>query len=222
MKLDNLLNIIIPLDLGLKGRNEELMRGVKLMLAVLVVSVVAGSAVEAVLGMCPEGAADWCVGVMVAWRIFLHTVIYLLIVVALMAFKGTLKDVLNGLQGSVASSSRGAADGDTADENVFFSSDIDEGALISYIKSGPDKFSSGEDMAIFFLIMKEAGYIGPGRKEFHEFLSSQIRCRGYGPFSSGCQRVKEVLGYHSLDETRRKLVAKYDEMEKILRGFIVD
>ncbi len=55
MKLDNLLNIIIPLDLWLKGKNEALRRGVKLMMAVLVVMVIVGSAVLSALNMCPEG-----------------------------------------------------------------------------------------------------------------------------------------------------------------------
>ncbi len=65
MKLDNLLNIIIPLDLELKGRNDALMRGVKLMMAVLVVVAIVGSAIEVTLDVCPDGAADWYVWVMV-------------------------------------------------------------------------------------------------------------------------------------------------------------
>ncbi len=105
MKLDNLLNIIIPLDLGLKGKNEALRRGVKLMMAVLVVVAIVGSAIKVTLDVCQEGAADWYVWVMVAWRIFLHTIIYCLIIGVLMALEGTLKDVIKGKKTWPSSSS---------------------------------------------------------------------------------------------------------------------
>ncbi len=217
MKLDNLLNIIIPLDWGLKGRNDALRRGVKLMMAVLVVVAIVGGAIEVTLNVCPEEAADWYVWVMVAWRIFLHTIIYFLVVGVLMALEGTLKDVIKGKKKLETPKSQTYAN---EEENTFFSSDIDEEALTAYIKSNPNKFTSGEDMAIFFLIMSDRSYIGTSKKEFHKFLSSLIDCKGYTQLSNGCLRVKEVLNYHSMDEARQKLVAKYEEMEKILQKFI--
>ncbi len=222
MKLDNLLNIIIPLDLGLKGKNEALRRGVKLMAAVLVVSAIVCSAVLVTLEICPEGAADWYVWVMVAWCIFMYAAVYCLAACVLLYLKGTLKDVIEVKENPASPAVRTAALDGAADANSFFSSDVDEEALVSYIKSNPDKFTSGEDMAIFFLIMSGRSYIGTNRKKFHEFLSSLIECKGYSQFSNGCLKAKEVLGYHSMDEARRRLIAKYEEMEKILQGFITD
>ncbi len=218
MKLDNLLNIIIPLDLGLKGKNEMLRRGVKLMMAALVVLAIVGSAIKVTLNVCPEGAADWYVWVMVAWRIFLHTIIYCLIIGVLMALKGTLKDVIKGKKKPEPETPE-AQTATNEEENTFFSSDIDEEALVAYIKSNSNKFTSGEDMAIFFLIMSDKSYIGTSKKEFHKFLSSLIDCKGYTQLSNGCLRVKEVFNYHKMDETRQMLVAKYEEMEKILQKF---
>ncbi len=220
MELDNLLNIIIPLDFGLNGKTEALRRGVKLMMVVLVVVVIVGSAIEMTLDVCPEEAADWCVWVMVAWRIFLHTVIYFLVVCVLMALEGTLMDVVKGKKKPAVVADLKVASEDEAEENRFFTSDIDEESLTAYIKSNPNKFTSGEDMAIFFLIMSGRSYIGTNKRKFHEFLSSLIDCKGYTQLSSGCLRVKEVLNYHSMDATRQKLVAKYEEMEKILQKFI--
>ncbi len=222
MKLDNLLNIIIPLDLGLKGKNEALRRGVKLMMAVLVVLAIVVSAIGVTLDMCPEGVADWYVWVMVAWRIFLHTLVYCVIIGVLMVLEGTLKDVFKGKKKPTTEASPAAqttAD-ENEEENTFFSSDIDEEALTAYIKSNPNKFTSGEDMAIFFLILSDRSFIGTSKKEFHKFLSSLIECKGYTQLSNGCLRVKEVLNYHSMDETRQKIVTKYEEMEKIIQKFI--
>ncbi len=222
MKLDNLLNIIIPLDLGLEGRNEALRRGVKLMMAVLVVLAIVGSAVSVALDVCPEGAAGWCVWVMVAWLIFLHSVVYCLIICVIMALRGRLNDMFKnwGRPTAAVPAVQTSVDEDE-EENIFFSSDIDEEALVSYIKSNPEKFTSGQDMAVFFLIMSGRSYIGTNKRKFHEFLSSLIACKGCGQFSDSCRRVKEILDYTSTDEKRRKLMVKYEEMDKILQEFII-
>ena len=39
--------------------------------------------------------------------------------------------------------------------NTYFSKDINEPALKAFIKTNPNRFSSGEDMAIFYLLMTE-------------------------------------------------------------------
>ena len=63
--------------------------------------------------------------------------------------------------------------------NTYFSKDINEPALKAFIKTNPNRFSSGEDMAIFYLLMTEKSYIGTSKKDFHNFISSLIDCVGY-------------------------------------------
>ena len=63
--------------------------------------------------------------------------------------------------------------------NTYFSKDINEPALKAFINPNPNRFSSGEDMAIFYLLMTEKSYIGTSKKDFHNFISSLIDCVGY-------------------------------------------
>ncbi len=220
MKLDNLLNIIIPLDFGLKGRNEELRRGVKLMMVVLVVAAIVVSSVSVTLAVCPEGATGWYVWVMVAWWIFLHTIVYCVLIGILLSSKGSLKELINGPASSLPDKAVKSYQ-PCEEDDPFFSPLIDEDALIEYIKANPDSFTCGEDMALFYIIMRDSGYSRASMRRFHDFLSSKIECRGYGQLSQGCLKVKERLGYHSMDETRKRLVIKYEKMEKLLQRFVV-
>ena len=48
--------------------------------------------------------------------------------------------------------------------NTYFSKDINEPALNAFIKTNPNRFSSGEDMAIFYLLMTEKSYIGTSKR----------------------------------------------------------
>ena len=63
--------------------------------------------------------------------------------------------------------------------NTYFSKAINEPSLKAFIKVNPNRFSSGEDMAIFYLLMTENSYIGTSKKDFHNFISSLIDCVGY-------------------------------------------
>ena len=62
--------------------------------------------------------------------------------------------------------------------NTYFSKDINEPALKAFIKTNPNRFSSGEDIAIFYLLMTGKSYIGTSKKDFHNFVSSLIDCVG--------------------------------------------
>ena len=67
--------------------------------------------------------------------------------------------------------------------NTYFSKAINEPSFKAFIKANPNRFSSGEDMAIFYLLMAEMSYIGISKKEFHNFISSLIDCVGYTQLS---------------------------------------
>ena len=77
--------------------------------------------------------------------------------------------------------------------NTYFSKAINEPALKAFIKTNPNRFSSGEDMAIFYLLMTENSYIGTSKKEFHNFIYSLIDCVGYTQLSNACAKVKAIL-----------------------------
>ncbi len=221
MAIDDLLDIMIPVDCGLNGKSVAARRGVKVMMLVLIAAVIVGSAIAVTSDVCPEDAAVWYVWVMAVWRVFLHAVIYCLAVGAWRAFDG--KDMAKGGERPAdAAPVLQASDEDTSmEEDILFSSDVDEEAVISYIKSNPDRFSSGEDMSLLFLAMSDRSYICTSKKKFHEFLSSLIDCAGYDTFSGRCRRVKEILEYTDTDSARRKLMVKYDGMQKLLQEFTI-
>ena len=77
--------------------------------------------------------------------------------------------------------------------NTYFSKDINELALKAFIKTNPNRFSSGEDMAIFYLLMTGKSYIRTSKNDFHNFISSLIDCVGYTQISNACAKVKAIL-----------------------------
>ena len=104
--------------------------------------------------------------------------------------------------------------------NTYFSKDINEPALKAFIKANPNRFSSGEDMAMFYLLMTEKSYIGTSKKDFHNFISSLIDCVGYTQLSNACAKVKSILNdkWHDANE---EMVNKYQSLWEDLQVFIV-
>ena len=105
--------------------------------------------------------------------------------------------------------------------NTYLSSAIDEPALKAFIKVHPNRFSSGEDMAIFYLLMAEKSYIGTSKKEFHNFISSLIDCVGYTQLSNACAKVKSILHdkWHNANE---EMANKYQDLCEDLQIFILN
>lgn len=103
--------------------------------------------------------------------------------------------------------------------NTYFSKDINEPALKVFIQANPNRFSSGEDMAIFYLLMTEKSYIGISKKDFHTFISSLIDCVGYTQLSNACAKVKPILNdkWHDANE---EMVNKYQSLWEDLQIFI--
>ena len=103
--------------------------------------------------------------------------------------------------------------------NTYLSSAIDEPALKAFIKVHPNRFSSGEDMAIFYFLMTEKSYIGTSKKDFHTFISSLIDCVGYTQLSNACAKVKPILNdkWHDANED---MMNKYQSLQKDLQLFI--
>ena len=89
--------------------------------------------------------------------------------------------------------------------NTYFSKAINEPSLKAFIKANPNRFSSGEDMAIFYLLMTEKSYIGTSKNDFHNFISSLIDCVGYTQLSNACAKVKTILHdkWHDANEEMR-------------------
>lgn len=104
--------------------------------------------------------------------------------------------------------------------NTYLSSAINEPSLKAFIKANPNRFSSGEDMAIFYLLMTEKSYIGTSKKDFHNFISSLIDCVGYTQLSNACAKVKSILNdkWHDASED---MMNKYQSLQKDLQLFIV-
>ena len=104
--------------------------------------------------------------------------------------------------------------------NTYLSSAINEPALKAFIKSHPNRFSSGEDMAIFYFLMTDKNYIGTSKKDFHTFISSLIDCVGYTQLSNACAKVKPILNdkWHDANED---MMNKYQSLQKDLQLFIV-
>ena len=104
--------------------------------------------------------------------------------------------------------------------NTYFSKDINEPALKAFIKAHPNRFSSGEDMAIFYFLMTDKNYIGTSKKDFHTFISSLIDCVGYTQLSNACAKVKPILNdkWHDANED---MMNKYQSLQKDLQLFIV-
>ena len=104
--------------------------------------------------------------------------------------------------------------------NTYFSKDINEPALKAYIKANPNRFSSGEDMAIFYLLMTGKSYIGTSKKDFHNFISSLINCVGYTQLSKACAKVKTIL-HDKWHDANEEMVNKYQSLWEDLQVFIV-
>lgn len=104
--------------------------------------------------------------------------------------------------------------------NAYFSKAINEPALKAFIQTNPNRFCSGEDMAIFYLLMTEKSYIGTSKKDFHTFISSLIDCVGYTQLSNACAKVKTILNdkWHDANE---EMVNKYQSLWEDLQVFIV-
>ena len=104
--------------------------------------------------------------------------------------------------------------------NTYFSKDINEPVLKAFIKTNPNRFSSGEDMAIFYLLMTEKSYIGTSKKDFHNFISSLIDCVGYTQLSNACAKVKTIL-HDKWHDANEEMVNKYQSLREDLQVFIV-
>ena len=104
--------------------------------------------------------------------------------------------------------------------NTYFSKDINEPSLKAFIKVNPNRFSSGEDMAIFYLLMTEKSYIGTSKKDFHNFISSLIDCVGYTQLSNACAKVKAIL-HDKWHDANEDMMNKYQSLQKDLQLFIV-
>lgn len=104
--------------------------------------------------------------------------------------------------------------------NTYLSSVINEPALKAFIKAHPNRFSSGEDMAIFYFLMTDKNYIRTSKKDFHTFISSLIDCVGYTQLSNACAKVKPILNdkWHDANE---EMVNKYQDLWEDLQVFIV-
>ena len=105
-------------------------------------------------------------------------------------------------------------------ENTYFSSRINEPALKAFIKANPNRFSSGEDMAIFYLLMTEKSYIGTSKREYHNFISGLIDCVGYTQLSNACAKVKTIL-HDKWHDANEEMVNKYDSLWEDIQLFIV-
>ena len=103
--------------------------------------------------------------------------------------------------------------------NTYFSSRINEPALKAFIKANPNRFSSGEDMAMFYLLMTEKSYIGTSKKDFHNFISSLIDCVGYTQLSNACAKVKMIL-HDKWHDANEEMVNKYQSLWEDLQMFI--
>ena len=103
--------------------------------------------------------------------------------------------------------------------NTYLSSAINEPALKAFIKTNPNRFSSGEDMAIFYLLMVEKSYIGTSKKDFHNFISSLIDCVGYTQLSNACAKVKAIL-HDKWHDANEEMANKYQDLWEDLQIFI--
>ena len=105
--------------------------------------------------------------------------------------------------------------------NTYLSSVINEPALKAFIKTNPNRFSSCEDMAIFYLLMTEKSYIGTSKKDFHNFISSLIDCVGYTQLSNACAKVKTIL-HDKWHDANEEMVNKYQSLWENLQMFITN
>ncbi len=104
--------------------------------------------------------------------------------------------------------------------NIYFTKDINEPALKVFIKAHPNRFSSGEDMAIFYFLMTDKNYIGTSKKDVHTFISSLIDCVGYTQLSNACAKVKPILN-DKWHDANQDMMNKYQSIQKDLQLFIV-
>ena len=93
--------------------------------------------------------------------------------------------------------------------------------LKAFIKADPNRFSSGEDMAIFYLLMTEKSYIGTSKKDFHNFVSSLIDCVGYTQLSNACAKVKSIL-HDKWHDANEEMMNKYQDLWEDLQIFILN
>ena len=105
--------------------------------------------------------------------------------------------------------------------NTYFSKAINEPSLKAFIKTNPNRFSSGEDMAIFYLLMVEKSYIGTSKKDFHNFISSLIDCVGYTQLSNACAKVKTIL-HDKWHDANEEMANKYQDLWEDLQIFILN
>ena len=105
--------------------------------------------------------------------------------------------------------------------NTYFSKAINEPSLKAFIKTNPNRFSSGEDMAIFYLLMTEKSYIGTSKKEFHNFIYSLIDCVGYTQLSNASAKVKTIL-HDKWHDANEEMVNKYQDLWEDLQIFILN
>ncbi len=233
MTIDKLLSRIVPLELGLGDKSNEMRRTVKLFLAVLIVFAIVYTAIWAARTRCVEGASEWYVIIMTGWHIILHGTVYYIIVTIAAALCGDLRDTLDEIvvdncirhireEHNVTGTQVQPKVRREFTKNKVFSPCIDEGAVIEYIRSNQDRFALSEDIAIFFFIMQKNGYIGTSMKMFHTLMASLVPCRSYDQLSHSLQRVKEIYNYYESEEKRVKLVHKCALVEDIIKGFLHD
>ena len=103
--------------------------------------------------------------------------------------------------------------------NTYFSKAINEPSLKAFIKANPNRFSSGEDMAIFYLLMTEKSYIGTSKKDFHNFISSLIDCVGYTQLSNACAKVK-TIPHDKWHDANEEMMNKHQSLWEDLQRFI--
>ena len=77
--------------------------------------------------------------------------------------------------------------------NTYFSKDINEPALKAFIKTNPNRFSSGEDMAF-----------------------SLIDCVGYSQLSNACAKVKTIL-HDKWHDANEEMINKYQSLREDLQ-----
>ena len=224
--VDRVLDWIVPIRLSGKWMNVEVERGVKIMLSFILLATIPTHAISKTLEVVPPDAADSLVWTKFSLYLLCDIIVYVGIVAGFLLLKPFVLELIEVPLPIHSKPQPSEPESELRDlpsmtVNTYFSNAIKEPALKAFIKTNPNRFSSGEDMAIFYLLMTEKSYIGTSKKDFHNFISSLIDCVGYTQLSNACAKVKTIL-HDKWHDANEEMASKYQDLWEDLQIFILN
>lgn len=219
-KFDKIIDILFPLDMSCFFDIRRMETSIKVMLVafIFVGFIIKSMDVVEMLNIQDLTLSMMCVIMVVSCVVFFllyMAVIYVVnlgwdvIIMALKSLKKIDKKVVTHSEGLVA-------------EQVVESPSVQDVAyeeklsnLGKYIRTNPNKFSTGEEIAMLYILLRDKGMIAKSLKKFHDWIKPLVDCVEYNAFTEARRQLQSKL-----DEKEEKSMDKYEDLLEEVKDYI--